>query len=100
MLTTHWSRDREDFSAGESWPYNFSPDEITRHQSDGGSYNDNADLWSFMREISSFDGYVSNEDYPSAVKALQSLRDTGMRELKGEERDEFDNITKWVRNLK
>jgi hypothetical protein len=47
-----------------------------------------------------FDGYVSNENYPEAVKALQVLRETGLRELKEEERDEFDKITQWIRDLK
>ena len=50
-------------------------------------------------QVVDFDVYVSNEDYPGAVKAFKEPRETGLRELKEEERDELDKITQWIRDL-
>ncbi|KAL1982712.1 hypothetical protein VTN96DRAFT_963 [Rasamsonia emersonii] len=93
-------REWDDFDADEPCPYHFTEEEIQEHQEESKSFNDNAYFWDSIREIVTNEGYTSNEDFPRAVEIFQRLRESGLKNLEGDDREEFDKQTRWIRDIR
>lgn len=93
-------REWDDFGADKPCPYHFTEKEIQDHHEESKSFNENTDFWDSIREIVTNEGYTSNEDFPRAVEIFQKLRESCLKNLEGDERQEFDKQTRWIRDIR
>jgi hypothetical protein len=42
------------------------------------------------------DGWTSNENYEQAVELFAQLREDGLKDMRGEERVAFEEVTRWA----
>ncbi|KAH8717009.1 kinase-like domain-containing protein [Phaeosphaeriaceae sp. PMI808] len=87
------------FGADEPCPYHFTAEEVKQHREEAEFFNNNQELWDNAREVLTDEGYTSNETFSEAVKILVNLRESGLADLTGEERSEFDRETQWMAEL-
>jgi hypothetical protein len=98
--TYHLHRQWKDFDTKEPCPYHFSEEEIQRHQQDAENFKMSQDFWNRLSPILTNEGYTPNDTFPQAVKTLMTLREAGLKNMAGNERNEFDQHTKWILDLK
>ena len=77
-------------------PFKFTPDELQTHDEDGEGWNEKADFWDSIAGVVSRDGWVSQEDYDQAFDMFADLREEGLTNLEGKEREEFEASTRWA----
>lgn len=89
----------EHFGASEPCPYHFSVEEIREHREEAESFNKSQEFWAGLSGTLTDEGYTNNDTFAKAVETVKNLRETGLANLNGEERDEFDKQTSWILNL-
>jgi pentatricopeptide repeat protein len=95
LRNAHYCREWSDFT-DKPCPYHFSDDEVRQHQEEGAAFNESQDFWESVHEIVTDEGYTSTRNFEKAVEIFQKLRDAGLNNLQGEERNEFERQTRWV----
>ncbi|KAF2434794.1 hypothetical protein EJ08DRAFT_646263 [Tothia fuscella] len=89
-------REWADFDVDGPCPYQFSDEEIRQHQEEGAGFNESQELWDSIRDIVNDEGYTHKEDFGRAVELFRGLREEGLNVLHGEERDLFEEQTRWA----
>jgi hypothetical protein len=74
-------------------------EDIRQHYEEAESFNKNQEFWKALQGILTDEGYASNESFNKAVNILKDLREVGLANLKGEERHNFDKVTRWLAGL-
>jgi len=67
------------------------------HVREGEGWNAAADFWDSLQGLVHRDGWTSNENYEQAFELFAQLREQGLRNLGGEEREQFEKSTRWAR---
>jgi hypothetical protein len=80
-------------------PYHFSDEEIRQHQDEATTFNASQEFWESIGGVVSDEGYTSHEDFEKGIEIFQTLRESGLNRLEGEERNEFERQTQWVLNI-
>ena len=63
---------------------------------DGEGWNKQADFWDGLKGFVARDGWTSNETYEKALKMVAGLREEGLKQMTGEERNDFEKRTRWA----
>ncbi|KAH9864502.1 hypothetical protein J1614_010436 [Plenodomus biglobosus] len=92
-LTNHCGREWDYFRTQEPCPYHSSADEIRQHQEEAENFSKSQELWKELRGILTDEGHASDESSSKAIEILKDLREDGIGDLKGEERQVFDRET-------
>lgn len=74
--------------------------ELDQHIRDGKGWNETADFWDSLEGIAHPDGWTSTETYEQAFEIFAQLREAGLKNLEGEELDEFERKTRWAARKK
>lgn len=77
-------------------PIHFSEEDIQNHMRDGEGWNEQADFWDGLEGFVARDGWTSNETYEEALKMFAGLREDGLKQMTGEERNDFEKRTRWA----
>lgn len=77
-------------------PYQFSDEEIRKHQEEGAAFNESQEFWESVGNIVSDEGYTATEDFGRAFELFRRLREEGLTGLHGEERERFEKHTRWA----
>lgn len=77
-------------------PIHFSEEDIQNHMRDGEGWNEQADFWDELEGFVARDGWTSNETYEEALGMFAGLREEGLKQMTGEERDDFERRTRWA----
>lgn len=93
-------REWGDFDVDGPCPYQFSDEEIRKHQEEGAAFNESQEFWESMGKIVSDEGYTSTEYFGRAVELFRRLREEGLTALHGEERELFEKQTRWAVDIK
>ncbi|XP_014561693.1 hypothetical protein COCVIDRAFT_33286 [Bipolaris victoriae FI3] len=72
---------------------------IRQHNEEAGSFNKSQEFWKELQGVLTDEDYTPKESFGKAVKILKDLREVGLGDLKGEERNNFDKETRWVADL-
>lgn len=75
-------------------PFHFSSDEIQSHERDGEGWNEAQDFWDSVRGLITPEGWTSNETYAEAREYFSALRQGGLKNMTGKEREWFDAQTR------
>lgn len=62
-------------------------------------FNKSQGFWRRLQGVLSDEGYTPNETFNKAIEILKDLRETGLGNLKGKERQTFDAETRWIADL-
>lgn len=81
-------------------PYQFSDEEIRKHQEEAAAFNESQEFWESMGNIVSDEGYTSTENFGRAVELFRRLREEGLTALYGKERELFEKQTRWAVDIK
>ncbi|RJE24536.1 hypothetical protein PHISCL_03123 [Aspergillus sclerotialis] len=92
-------REWSDFS-DKPCPYHFSDDEVREHREEAAVFNETQDFWKSLSALVTDEGYTSVEDFESVVDIFKQLREAGLSELRGEERNEFERETRWLLDIR
>ncbi|RFU24389.1 hypothetical protein B7463_g11948, partial [Scytalidium lignicola] len=82
------------FAADIPCPIHFIEDDLADHYWYGGGWNELADFWDSISGLVSRDGWTSNETYNQALEMFIELREEGLKNFTGEDREVFDAQTK------
>jgi hypothetical protein len=63
---------------------------------DGEGWNEEADFWDSIEGLVSRDGWTSNKSYKEALEMFSKLREEGLKQMTGEEREHFEKRTRWA----
>ncbi|PYI05424.1 phosphotransferase family protein [Aspergillus sclerotiicarbonarius CBS 121057] len=77
-------------------PIHFTDEELRVHAEEGDGWNDVQDFWDSVSGIIARDGWTSTHLYDDAVAMFTELREIGLKEMVGKEREEFRRQTQWV----
>ncbi|KAF2851214.1 hypothetical protein T440DRAFT_395295 [Plenodomus tracheiphilus IPT5] len=94
-VARHW----DEIDDSRPCPITFSTLEIQTHQRDGEGWNDLADFWDELEGFVQRDGWTLNENYERALEMFAHLREQGLLDLSGKERDDFEKSTRWAVRL-
>lgn len=78
-------------------PVHFTEEVIKNHMRDGEGWNEQADFWDGLQGFVARDGWTENGMYEKAREMLAGLREEGLKQMTGEERDDFEKRTRWAR---
>ncbi len=78
-------------------PIHFTEEDLQNHMRDGEGWNELADFWDRLEGFVSRDGWTSNETYKEALEMFAGLREEGLKQMTGEEKDVFEKQTRWAR---
>jgi Phosphotransferase enzyme family len=92
VVDSHWS----EFNTEVPCPISFTAKELENHHQDGEGWNENADFWDSLDGFVNRDGWTSNETYKQALEMFAELRELGLKYLDGDERDAFEQSTRWA----
>ena len=93
MTRRHW----EEMGYDVPCPIHFTEEDIQNHMRDGEGWNEEADFWDKLEGFVARDGWTSNESYEEALEMFASLRAEGLKQMTGEEREDFERRTTWAR---
>jgi hypothetical protein len=77
-------------------PIHFTEDELRAHAQDSDGWNEVQDFWDSVDGLVARDGWTSHETYDEAVAMFANLRKTGMEVMEGEEKERFEEQTRWA----
>ncbi|KAL5343894.1 kinase-like domain-containing protein [Aspergillus crustosus] len=80
-------------------PIHFTEEELRLHSTEGEGWNEVQDFWKSIDSLVKKDGWTSNETYNDARKFFGELREAGLENLVGEEREDFERQTKWAEGV-
>lgn len=63
---------------------------------DSEGWNELADFWDRLEGFVSRDGRTSNNNYEAALEIFAELREEGLKDMTGEDREEFEKGTRWA----
>ncbi|KAL6704899.1 Phosphotransferase enzyme [Coniothyrium glycines] len=92
-------REWDHFGNDEPCPYQFSREELRRHDDEADVFNKSQEFWQGLRGVLTDEGYTSKEMYGQAVETVKHLRDAGLSAMEGEDRRVFEEETLWVESL-
>lgn len=92
MTSRHW----DEMGFGVPCPIQFSDEDIQNHMRDGEVWNEQADFWDTIKGFVERDGWTSNETYEIALDMFARIQEDGLKQLTGEERDDFEKRTRWT----
>jgi membrane-bound lytic murein transglycosylase B len=69
---------------------------LQAHDRDGEGWNERADFWDSIAGFVSRDGWTHNDTYDQALEMFADLREEGLKNLTGKEREDFEAQTKWA----
>ncbi len=88
----HWN----EIGFGIPCPINFTQEEIQNHMRDGEGWNEQADFWDSLEGFVARDGWTSHETYEEAVEMFATLREEGLKQMTGKEKEEFEMQSRWA----
>ncbi|KAH9879801.1 hypothetical protein J1614_001825 [Plenodomus biglobosus] len=91
-VVRHWN----EIDDSTPCPIAFTASEIETHHRDGEGWNEAADFWDSLDGFVSRDGWVANENYEQAFDMFAQLREQGLQSLDGQDREEFEQGTRWA----
>lgn len=77
-------------------PFEFTEAEIESHLHEAEGWNENADFWDRISNLVQRDGWTFLDTYDGSFELFVQLREIGLRELEGEERDKTEQDTRWA----
>ena len=77
-------------------PIHFTQEDIQNHMRDGEGWNEQADFWDGLEGFVARDGWTSTERYDEALEMFAKLREQGLAQMVGEEREIFEKQTRWA----
>jgi hypothetical protein len=95
LLSSEW----EHFGSSEPCPYHFSAQEIREHREEAQPFNESQEFWAALSGTLTNEGYTNNDTFAMAVETVKNLREVGLANLEGEDRDDFDKQTSWIIGL-
>jgi hypothetical protein len=78
-------------------PIHFTEEDIQNHMRDGEGWNEQADFWDGLEGFVARDGWTSTERYEEALELFAELRDDGLKQFTGQEREDFEKQTRWAK---
>jgi len=78
-------------------PIHFTEEEIQNHMRDGEGWNEQADFWDGLDGFVARDGWTSHEKYPEALEMFANLREEGLKQMTGREKENFEKQTRWAK---
>ncbi|TAQ88441.1 hypothetical protein B7494_g3235 [Chlorociboria aeruginascens] len=90
-LERHWDEMGFDIPC----PIHFTEEDLQNHMRDGEGWNEQADFWDNLEGFVSRDGWTSNETYIEALEMFVGLREEGLKQMIGEEKERFEKQTRW-----
>lgn len=88
----HW----EELYANKSCPIHFSEAELRNHSQDTEGWNDVQDFFDHIDPLVKRDGWTHIETYDEARAIFAKLREVGLSDMKGDERESFERETRWA----
>ena len=92
MISRHWSEIHPDIPC----PIEFTDEELKAHLQDGEGWNETADFWDSLQGFVHRDGWTARENYGDALDMFAQFREQGLQSLEGEEREAFEECTRWA----
>ena len=77
-------------------PIHFTEEDIQNHMRDGEGWNEQAIFWERLEGFVARDGWTLHEMYKDALDMFAGLREEGLKQMSGKEREEFEKQTKWA----
>lgn len=91
-ICRHW----DELGCNIACPIHFTEEELQAHYKDGEGWNERADFWDSIAGFVSRDGWTANETHDQALDMFAELREEGLKNLDGKEREDFEAQTKWA----
>ncbi|KAI9675676.1 MAG: Phosphotransferase enzyme [Caeruleum heppii] len=88
----YWS----ELDTGIACPIHFTEEELLAHSKDGEGWNEVQDFWDSVAGIVTRDGWTPNDEYDTAVALFSELRETGLQNLTGKDKEKFREQTRWA----
>ncbi len=77
-------------------PIHFTLEEIKSHLQDAESWNEVQDFFDSIQNIVQRDGWTHHETFDEALAFFADLRSIGLKDMKGREREWFEERTRWA----
>ncbi|KAE8356230.1 kinase-like domain-containing protein [Aspergillus coremiiformis] len=82
--------------ASEDCPIHFTEAELKSHLQDAEGWNEVQDFFDGIDHLVKRDGWTSAETYDEAFAFFSKLREVGLRNMKGGNRERFEKETRWA----
>ncbi|KAL9101864.1 MAG: hypothetical protein Q9163_002931, partial [Psora crenata] len=79
-----------------AYPIYFTEDDLNSYSYDAEEWNDVQDFFDSIQDLVQRDGWTRNKTFDNALTLFTKLRKTGLRDLKGKERELFEKQTRWA----
>ena len=86
----------DQIAPGQQCPIHFTEAELQQKLEDGETFNMKEDFWDDLDGVVLREGWDTHENYEDAFEFFRVIREEGLRDLEGEEKEAFDESTKWV----
>ncbi|KXG52885.1 Aminoglycoside phosphotransferase [Penicillium griseofulvum] len=81
-------------------PIHFTEDDLQSHLVDAEGWNEVQDFFDSIEGLVKRDGWTHHDTFDAAFALFSDLRETGLRQLGGKEKESFEKETHWVEDKK